>query len=234
MLTIECLGERKNADVLKQFVDLQDKKVIDIGCGDLTFSKILVDQGAEVLAIDPDPRQAAINRASAPIAHLRFEEAGAEHLPAEPESIDGVFFSYSLHHIDSSKYPSIFEELSRVLKPEGFVFVIEPIDCPFNQVMRHFHNEDAERAAAWDVLENSWAKAFQSSCAVEYHSIVLYDDFDAFAKRFGNRTFNPGYTYQDVVAEPVRAEFEKQGKPTENGIEFSSPKRAVFLSGGRA
>ena len=60
--SFEKLGIDTNVEVLRRQLQLDGKQVVDIGCGSMTFSKIVAGQGAEVLAIDPDPRQAEVNR----------------------------------------------------------------------------------------------------------------------------------------------------------------------------
>ena len=50
----EKLEIDKNVEVLRRQIKLAGKQVVDIGCGSMTFSKILAGEGATVLAIDPD------------------------------------------------------------------------------------------------------------------------------------------------------------------------------------
>ena len=82
------LGLDKNVEVLRRQVNLAGKQVVDIGCGSMTFSKILAGEGANVLAIDPDSRQAELNRNLAEFpAGITFEEAGADAIPADDLSL---------------------------------------------------------------------------------------------------------------------------------------------------
>ena len=151
---ITDLGCQSNKDVIRRFISLKGLHVLDVGCGNMGFTRQLTEAGATVLGIDPDPRQAEKNRAAAAEQGMQFEQAGAEAMPVADQVFDGVFFAYSLHHIPEGLYGDVFSEVARVLKPDGFVYVIEPIDCPLNQVMRHFHNEDRERAAAQRALRD--------------------------------------------------------------------------------
>jgi len=86
---VKDIGEKTNQSVLEELVSLDGKYVLDAGCGGLAFTKILVELGAIVLAIDPDSVQAELNRA-APVAGIEFVETGAESIPAEDHSLDGV------------------------------------------------------------------------------------------------------------------------------------------------
>ncbi len=229
--TFEQLGLDKNVEVLRRQLDLAGKRVVDIGCGSMTFSKILDAEGASVLAIDPDQRQAEINRTATPEqgSSIVFMEAGADSIPATDHSQDGVFFSYSLHHIDAGIYDEVFKEVERVLNKKGFVYVIEPIAGPLNDVMKLFHDEETERAAAWKALDK-FSGRFDQISAFEYHSIVEFESWDAFANNYGNRSFNSGYTFQDVCRDAVRETFEANAFKTKSGYQFPSNKRAVCMT----
>lgn len=223
-------GFATSIDIISELVALEGQVVIDVGCGDMTFSRSLVEYGARVLAVDPDAAQAALNRAAEPTANLEFIEAGAEALPIDDSSIDGVFFSFSLHHVPASLYPAVFAEVLRILKPTGYLCVIEPMDCPLNTVMKHFHDEDQVREEAQRALVKFAQPAFGSHIVYEYHSDVEYASFDAFATRFGSRTFNAGYSESDIRRPDVEAAFERAGAPD---YRFSSPKKMMFLRGPR-
>jgi len=205
--------------------------VIDAGCGGLTFTRQLLDEGARVLAIDPDPVQAELNRRADPIARLEFIETGADQIPVATGTVDGVFFAYSLHHIPTEIYQQVFVEVKRVLKPDGFLYVIEPIECPLNDVMKLFHDEDLERAAAWQALEDLAIPEFNSVEVVTYHSFSEYDSFDQFAEHFGSRSFNTLYTEADVRRPEVESAFERLGGSDHR---FMSPKQVMFLHGKNA
>ncbi len=221
-------GCTTSIEVIKQFVPLKGTSVVDVGCGDMTFSMPLAELGAQVLAIDPDPVQAKLNRESEPRLGLTFAEAGAESLPVADRSMDGVFFSYSLHHIPAETYPRVFQEIFRVLKPGGFLLVIEPLGCPLNEVMKLFHDEDRERAAAQQGLVELAVPRFDLAEVVTYHSFIQYDSFDQFADRYSSRSFNTLYTEADVRHPAVEAAFEAHGQPD---YRFQSPKQAMILRG---
>jgi ubiquinone/menaquinone biosynthesis C-methylase UbiE len=222
------LGFTSNLDVINRFVPIEGKFVIDAGCGGLTFTRLLLEQGARVLAIDPDPVQAEHNRAAEPLAQLEFIETGADQIPVESNNVDGVFFSYSLHHIPAEIYPQVFSEVFRVLKPDGFLYVIEPIGCPLNDVMKLFYDEDQEREAAWRALERLAMPAFVSAEVVTYHGYSQYDSFDHFARQLGGRSFNALYTEADIRRPEVEAAFQRLGGPDHR---FASPKQVMFLQG---
>ena len=227
MSEIVELGFSSNVEVLQQFVDLKGKFVLDVGCGSMVFTKHLSELGANVLAIDPDPVQAELNRTGEPMPNVKFKEAGADKLPVEDSSLDGVFFSYSLHHVPTELYPEVFSEVFRVLKPCGFLYVIEPVDCPSNQVMMLYHNEERERALAQEALQNIAKPAFETCKFVRYHGVTKYESFEHYAEHYSSRSFNT-YKPENVWNDEVREAFEKHGAPN---YEFESPKVVGFFQG---
>jgi ubiquinone/menaquinone biosynthesis C-methylase UbiE len=222
------LGKKLNVEVLRQLVDVAGKQVVDVGCGSLKFSKILADEGASVLAIDPDQHQAVLNHKDPPEpdAGITFVEAEADAIPASDKSQDAVFFCHSLHHIPADQYGVVAAEVQRVLKPDGFMYVIEPVDGPLNDVMRMFHDEETERTAAWRFLEQ-FADFFEFVNAVKYHSISTFEDWNAFVNNYGNRSFNSDYRKEDVCRDEVRLTFERKATRTNEGYLFPANKHAV-------
>ena len=226
-------GRSESVDVIRSLLSLGEKNVIDAGCGGLGFTRKLVGLGARVLGVDPDPIQSELNRqllSEQPVPGLEFVESSAEQLPADDGSVDGVFFVFSLHHIPESIYESVFNEVLRVLSSDGFVMVIEPKSCPLFDIMRLFHDEDEELAAAQRVLREEVVPLFETSQLVTYHGVRKYESFEQFADASTSKSFNPHYTPADVRREEVREAFEKHAPD----YRFQMPKHAMLLRGKKA
>jgi ubiquinone/menaquinone biosynthesis C-methylase UbiE len=224
-LAVRDLGCVTNIEVIKTFIDLNGANVIDAGCGSMTFTRQLSEGGANVTAIDPDPVQAKKNRDGDLIDGINFVECGAEKLPVEDSSIDGIFFAYSLHHVPRKLYQEVFHEIRRVLNDDGFLYVIEPIDCPLNQVMTLFHDEEIEREAAQRALRDLANPMFEKADVVKYNSWRQFESFDDFATQFTSKSFNTLYTEDDVRRKEVRELFERLGAPD---YRFAAPKQVNY------
>ena len=87
------LGDSNDTQAIDKLLTVDGLTLIDVGCGAGRLSRELVSRGAVVLGVEPDPIQAAKNRAAPEVSGLRFAEAEATKLPAVDGSIDGVFFS---------------------------------------------------------------------------------------------------------------------------------------------
>lgn len=227
------LGVCTDLDVIDRCLNVSDQFLIDAGCGNMHLSKALAERGAHVLAIDPDPEQAKKNQAADIVTNVGFAETGADQLPVESRSVDGIVFPYSLHHIPDRLYPAVFSEAMRVLKPDGFLYIMEPVASgELNEVMRMFHDEAAVRAAAQAAIETHAAPHFAQIDVIEYRTPVSYDSWEHFAQRYANKTFNNDYTEADIRAEPVRKKFLEVGEPRQ--FQFESPMRVTWMRAPKA
>lgn len=220
-------------EAIDRCLNVSDQFLIDAGCGNMHLSKSLAERGAHVLAIDPDPLQAKKNQAADTIANVGFAETGADQLPVENQSVDGIVFPYSLHHVPSELFPAVFSEALRVLKPDGFLYIIEPVASgDLNEVMQLFHEEAPVRAAAQAAIETHAAPHFAQVDVIEYSVQITYDSWEHFAKRYASKTFNTDYTEAEVRAEHVRAKFMEVGEHKQ--FQFDSPMRVTWLRAPKA
>lgn len=222
------LGCTTSIDIISGLVSLGGQTVVDVGCGDLTFTRQLATHGARALGVDPDPEQADRNRTAEMTAGLTFRQADATALPVDDGSQDGVFFSFSLHHVPAALYPRVFDEIRRVLKRDGYLCVIEPVHGPLNEIMRLFHDEDRVRAEAQRAIAELAAPIFETHAYFRYHTHLAFTSFDDYARQHGAKSFNPDYAEADVRRPEVEAAFERLGAPD---YRFESPKLMAFLRG---
>ena len=148
----EDLGEADEMDVIDRLVPVAGLNVVDVGCGGGRITRQLAERGAKVLGVEPDPIQAEKNRAAEAMPGLSFVEAPGQALPVDDDFMDGVFFSYSLHHVPREHMDGALAESARVLKPEaGFLYVQEPMLVgSMEAVYRPFHDETEVRTMAYD------------------------------------------------------------------------------------
>jgi len=84
---------------LHRLGDFQNRRVIELGCGDGRLTLGIADKAASVLAFDPDAE--AVARAqqalSAEVAQrVTYRVASGKEIQLEPNSFDLVVFSWSL------------------------------------------------------------------------------------------------------------------------------------------
>lgn len=97
-------------------------KILDVGCGPGGGVKYCLDRGFRPEGIDISPRMIDIARKKVPEGKFRVMDM--EKLDYPDEEFDGLILAHSLIHIPSDKIPKVLTELTRVLKPEGFVLFL--------------------------------------------------------------------------------------------------------------
>ncbi len=226
----EDLGETAEIDVVERLVPLAGLKVVDVGCGGGRFTRPLAEHGAEAIGIDPDPVQAAKNREAEPVAGLSFVEAYGQDLPLDDHSVDGVFFSYSLHHVASEDMEGALAEAARVVRPEtGFLYVLEPmLSGSMEAVYRPFHDETEVRTLAYDAVQRHAAPRFTRAREVWYREPVRYDSYEAFVEGVVSTTYSD-FERARVDTPEVRAAFEA-GR-TDDGFVFIQHARVNLFHG---
>ena len=117
------LANRRMSDAVQQAVDLSNKRVIDIGCGDGTYSVELLEAGAaSVLGIDAAEdavtraRKLADGRGS-----LRFETVSVQELATRRDHFDVAVIRGVLHHLDAAE--AAIHDVCRIATE---VVVVEP------------------------------------------------------------------------------------------------------------
>jgi 2-polyprenyl-6-hydroxyphenyl methylase/3-demethylubiquinone-9 3-methyltransferase len=111
-------------DWLLTLTTLQDRRVLDVGCGGGIFSESMARKGADVTGIDLSTkalRVAQLHALEAGVAKLRYLESSAESLAlSEPGSFDLVTCMEMLEHVPDPA--SVVQACAELVKPGGFVF----------------------------------------------------------------------------------------------------------------
>lgn len=228
------LGIADDLGVLDGAINVDGRTVVDAGCGPGALSRHLLARGARVVALEPDPVQAA--RHAEDLARepgLRFVATGAEAMPCEDGSVDGVIFSKSLHHVPEDLMDAALREALRVLKPgQGFLYVLEPaIEGAFSDLMRPFHDETRVRGAAQDALARLEAASSLDRQTIVYRNRRRYENFESFMRTVCGTSYNA--IARDRVDTPeVRACFEA-GREAE-GYVFEQPMRVDLFTARNA
>jgi len=103
-----------------------DAQVLDVGAGAGHLSFAVAPAVARVVALDPSPAMLATVRAAAAargLPQIETQEGCAHALPFAAASFDLVCTRYSAHHWFD--VPRALAEMRRVVKPSGFILVID-------------------------------------------------------------------------------------------------------------
>lgn len=119
MFNVDYLNELRTAEMgrLVPYIPA-GSRVLEFGAGTGQQARFLADLGFDVVAID----LAQSNYAE----HLVFpvRQYDGEHIPLEDGSVDVVFSSNVLEHVEN--IPAIMAEFRRILRPDGFGLHVMP------------------------------------------------------------------------------------------------------------
>lgn len=226
----EDFGECTDLEAMDRLLTVSGLDILEIGCGAGAMARALAERGARVLAIEPDPIQAAKNRQAAPTPGVTFVEAGAEALPADDRSVDGAIFCFSLHHVPAAAMATALAEAVRVLRPaRGFLYVIEPVMAgSYAELMRPFHDETEPRRLAHEAVAHYAAPRFAEARGIHYRQWQTHTNFETFLEEKLGTTYND-HRREMVDTPEIRALFEN-GR-TSDGYRFEQIIRADLFRG---
>ena len=113
--------------------------VVDVGCGTGTLAVTIKQRfpNATVIGLDADPEILKFARAKAESAgvNVRFVKGLASDLPFADGSVQRVVSSLFFHHLQRSQKHQAFQEILRVLAPDGELHIAD-WDAPASMLMR--------------------------------------------------------------------------------------------------
>jgi len=160
---------------------------------------------------------------------MRFELASAAQVPAENASFDAAMMLKSLHHVPVSEMDQALQEVWRVLKPDGLLYVSEPVYAgALNEIVRLYNDEGTVRAAAQAALDRALAAGTHWTAAAErrFAQPVRFKDWPEFAQRMLYPSFADHGITPSLEAR-VRAAFEPHVGP--EGAHFMRPMHVRLL-----
>jgi SAM-dependent methyltransferase len=216
-------------DLLSELVPLAGARLVELGCGAARLARELLERhpDAELVGLEVDERQLAKNLA-APQERLQFVDAGAEAIPFPDARFDGALMLKSLHHVPMERMADALAEIRRVLRPDGWLYVSEPVYCgPFNEVVKIFNDEGVVRAAAQRALDAAiTGGGWRQEAERRFETPVRFADFADFERRMMHPTFAERHV-DAAMLEATRAAFAPHAGP--QGAHFSRPMHVRLL-----
>jgi len=216
-------------DLLASLVLLEGVDLIEAGCGAAHLARALVARyaGSRMACLEVDERQHQKNLA-APASGLRFVQAGAQALPFADACFDGALMLKSLHHVPVPLMDRALEEIARVLRPGGWLYVSEPVYAgALNELVRLFNDEREVRATAQQALDRALQRGrLLPETEHRFEMPVGFCDFDDFEQRMMRPTY-ADHRIDATLAEHVRRGFLTHQGP--DGAQFTRPMHLRLL-----
>ena len=110
--------------IKKLAIENRLKKVLDVGCGTGRLVKFLNSKGFSAYGCDISKE--AIKFAKKINGLKKIKQATCTSLPYQTSTFDLVTAISVIEHINKNDASLFFEEAKRVLKPQGFLFIVTP------------------------------------------------------------------------------------------------------------
>lgn len=176
--------------------EVKGKQVLDAGCGPGVYSELLIERGAQVVAVDVSP--AMIEQArwrlgeKASVLQVNLEEPLTF---ARCDSFDLIISSLVLDYI--ADLPSLYKEFHRILRSAGYL--VFSIGHPFGDFLRHQEGSYFETR----LVEETW-RGFGIEVDVPFFRRPL--------EAIVNPLFDAGF-FLDRLLEPLPTEEFKRVEP---------------------
>ncbi|WP_077324845.1 class I SAM-dependent methyltransferase [Virgibacillus siamensis] len=114
-------------DEVIKYMDLeQNHNVADLGAGTGYFTIPISKQTKEVYAVDIEPKMLEMlkeNAAEEGLKNIHYVESDLDHIQLEDNSADWIMCSFVIHEVPDVN--QTLQEIKRILKPDGQLFMIE-------------------------------------------------------------------------------------------------------------
>ncbi len=221
----------KENEILNQFLSLDNKKILELGCGRAQITRLIASegQGRIVTATEVDKVQHQKNIQVGDLPNVNFIFAGSQNLPFEDNSFDIILLFKSLHHVPINMMDDAMNEIARVLRPSGKVYISEPIfSGDFNEILRLFHDEEIVRKAAFNaIVKSTKNRKLKSLKQLFFNTKRVYKTFSEFQELIINVTHND-HKLSNKLMTIVKQKFMLH--MTEDGAKFLSPIRVDLLT----
>lgn len=148
-------GENKVANYLEALVN--NKIVLDAGCGTGKFLPILESTSAKYIGVDLSSSQLEKAKAKSKKESSLFINASLASIPLEDNSIDLIISTWVLGTItDLTEREKCLTELKRVLKPNGQIILVENAENSEFEEIRNRTNDNRTKDYNTWILENGF------------------------------------------------------------------------------
>jgi len=115
---------QKRINKIEKYLSLNNKVILDLGCGNGNYSNYLASKSKFVIGIDVEKNRLNLAKKSFDKHNLNFYLFDGNKIPFESSFFDLIFMNEVLEHVNDES--SILREIWRVLKKDGYLAIYVP------------------------------------------------------------------------------------------------------------
>lgn len=120
---------KRRFEEVSKLIDPVEGQILDVGCADGVFSKVILDKSKAKKLIGIDVLKSSVawaNKHWGKTGRMKFMVGDAHNLKFKPETFDAVFCLEVLEHVHKPR--KALDEFKRVLKRRGYGMFLVPSD----------------------------------------------------------------------------------------------------------
>lgn len=173
---------------IKSALNIDGKAVIDLGCGQGAFSRLLRDSGATVVAVDIAANALKALQEGGDLTNITPQRDFVPKTLLEDSSFDLVVALDLIAYLDPNEFRLFFAEVARLVKANGNVVCSTPIDILSDNALQRF-----AALAATELHIEKWS--------FSHHALYIrIKDFFLAPSRFV-RAFNDKSYREEAIAQ---------------------------------
>ena len=112
----------KRTDLIEKHINLENKRILDIGCGVGDYSNYFQIKGGEVIGLDLTSLH--ISKAHPANKNIHYIIGDAQNIPVRSSTIELILINEVLEHVPDDE--KIITESNRIMKKDGYLTIFAP------------------------------------------------------------------------------------------------------------
>ena len=187
----EYKDDKADLEYIDKFLNMCNKKILDLGCGMGHYSKYIKNKGVEVVGVDFSKEMLKIAKENGP--DIKFIKSDIRKLSRDldknlEQGFDGVLIAYVIHHLSKEETKECLINLKKYLVKNAKLLIlfregnrtlkeVEPFNPKFSYIIKEYEKKEITELlneCGYDVLEIEEKPYKEDKNSLCPRTLVLY------------------------------------------------------------
>lgn len=207
----ECYDPNEiELSVIKKYFEVENKDILDIGCGTGRFIFRILPMVKSVIGIDNDAdslrilNQLLLERYNRYFSKVTVFCENVEEFVMEKETIDLAIFSWSFYALNKQQMIHSLANIYSMLRENGKLIILQPVGGEFEETMRMFFEEHAdmdEYNAALKLMNEVTAQSYWQIATDKVISEFVVKDLEMLCNVLKMFAITEGESHKDALSQ---------------------------------